>query len=72
MSVAAEQQEVCRLEGMILNILIFMYLGETETKDQGPCICVAVNIDAGSRSLYLYAKSLVHHMNRNKDHSALC
>lgn len=30
---------------------------------------MAVGMDARSRSLYLHAKPLVHHMNRNKDNS---
>lgn len=39
------------------------------TKDQGTCVCMAVHMDARSRNLYLRAKSLVHHINRNKDRS---
>lgn len=33
---------------------------------QGTCVCMAINVEARSRSLYLYAKSLVHRINRNE------
>jgi len=72
-NIAAEQQEVCRLGEAMLNIPTFIYSGEAETcwppetRELG--ICMAINMDARSGSLHLHAKSLVHRMSRNKDHS---
>lgn len=67
MNIAAEQQEVCRLCGTTLLMLLFTQEKQRPAGLQKPGPCVAITMDGRARGLYLHSKPLVHPVNRNKN-----